>query len=204
MKMRSEIKMQANRNFRAQYGISVAAYLVFVLLVGAVSGATFGVGALFVMPPLIVGYCSLTLRVYRYQRADIGDMFSEGFNDYWRNVGGILWMELFITLWTLLLIIPGIVKSIAYSMTPYILADTRQVRPTEALKLSMRMTYGYKGEIFVLYLSFIGWWLLSAFTFGLLPILYVGPYFQTSLAGMYEELKQNALQRGTIAPHELA
>lgn len=204
MKLRSEIKMQANANFRAQYGISVAAYLVFMLLIGAVSGVTFGVGAIFVMPPLIVGYYSLTLRVYRYQRADIGDMFSEGFNDYWRNVGGILWMELFTFLWTLLFFIPGIIKGIAYSMTPYILADTRQVGPTEALKLSMRMTYGYKGQIFVLYLSFIGWWLLSIFTFGLLPILYVGPYFQTSLAGMYEELKQNALQRGTIAPHELA
>jgi uncharacterized membrane protein len=68
----------------------------------------------------------------------------------------------------------------------------------------MRMTAGHKGKIFVMGLSFIGWLLLSALTGGILYIFYVGPYMNTSFAGMYEELKNNALRTGVVRPEELA
>jgi uncharacterized membrane protein len=163
----------------------------------------FFAATLLLMPPIIVGFAQMFLRVYRGGRGDIGEAFGAGFRDYGRNLGGILWMDLFIFLWTLLFIVPGIIKAIAYSMTPYILADSKKVRPTEALKLSMRMTYGYKGRIFVMYLSFIGWLILSALTFQILFVLYVGPYMQASLAGQYDELKKNAIEKGTITAAEL-
>ena len=131
-------------------------------------------------------------------------MFGVGFRDYGRNLGGILWMELFTFLWSLLFIIPGIIKALAYFMTPYILAESKNVPATEALKLSMRMTNGYKGEIFVMGLSFIGWGILTALTGGLLALFYTGPYFGTSFAGLYEELKRNALEKGIITAEELA
>jgi|AGTN01.3.fsa_nt_gi Predicted integral membrane protein len=204
MKPRADIKAQARATFSAQYGISLGAFVVYGLLVGALSGATFGLAALLLMPPLTVGYSWFCLCIYRGYRGDIGAMLSTGFNNYGRSLGGILWMELFVILWSLLLFIPGIIKALAYSMTPYILADTQNVSATDALKISMRMTNGHKGKVFVMGLSFIGWLLLSALTAGLLTLFYVGPYMQTSFAGLYEELKNNALRTGAIRPEELA
>lgn len=203
MKLRAQIKEQAKSNFTSQYWLSVGAYVLFMLIMTAVSGATFGLATFFITPPLIVGYYSFCLKTYRNQFADIGEMFTDGFSDYWRNVGGVLWMYLFTFLWTLLFIIPGIIKALSYFMTPYILADSRNVSPTQALKLSMRMTRGYKGKIFVMFLSFIGWAILSALTFGILAIFYTGPYMYTSFAGLYDELKQNALSNGVVTEQEL-
>ena len=233
MKSRLEIKSQAKTNFKAQFGTGVLASLILAAIsfvLGALpalfygwrdmsfgygnngfsyryfdtsSSFPFSIIGLLIMPPIVVGYAFIFLRMYRGERADIGEAFGAGFRDYGRNLGGILWMELFIFLWTLLFIIPGIVKSLAYFMTPYILADSKKVSPTQALKLSMKMTRGYKGEIFVMYLSFIGWMLLSMLTMGILFILYVGPYMQASFAGMYSELKNNALAKGIVTPEEL-
>ena len=74
---------------------------------------------------------------------------------------------------------------------------------TEAVKISMRMTQGHKGDIFVMSLSFLGWFLLNGFTFGILGIFYLHPYFFTSMAGQYEDLKELALQNGVISLDEL-
>ena len=202
MKLRSEIKQQAKKNFATQYWISVGAFVLYAMIVSFASEMI--VGTIFLVPPMIVGYYSFTLKVYRGEQGDIGDMFSVGFSNYWRNVGGILWMQLFTFLWTLLFIVPGIIKALAYFMTPYILADTKEVRPTQALKLSMRMTKGHKGKIFVMYLSFIGWAILTVLTCGILAIFWTGPYMETSFAGMYSELKQNALDNGVVTAEELA
>ena len=88
-------------------------------------------------------------------------------------------------------------------MTPYILADCPNVPAKEALKISMRMTKGYKGKIFVCLLSFYGWMMLSALTFGILYVVFVGPYMQTTFAGFYEEMKDDALRSGAISIDEL-
>jgi uncharacterized membrane protein len=201
---RMEIKQRAKATFLNAYGISIGAYVLFALISAAVSGVTAGLGALLIVPPLMVGYSSFVLRIYKGENGDIGDMFSTGFSDYGRNLGGMLWMELFIFLWSLLFVIPGIIKALAYSMTPFILADCPNVRATDAIKLSMRMTSGHKGGIFVMCLSFIGWWILSGLTFGILQILFVGPYTSTSFAGLYVDLKARALNTGIIRPEELA
>ena len=203
MKLRADIKRQAKDRFMRQYGVFVGACVLYVLFSSIAGTITMGLGFFFFMPPLIVGYAYFSLRVYHGEKVDIADMFS-GFSDYWRNVGGILFMYVFIFLWSLLFIIPGIIKSLAYFMAPYILAESKSVPSDQAIKLSMRMTQGYKGEIFVMALSFIGWGILTAMTFGLLGILYTGPYISTSFAGLYDELKQNALQKGIVTAAELA
>lgn len=202
MKLRPEIKGQARENFRNQYGISVGAGLLYMILIGA-AGST-GIGTLLLVPPLTVAFSAFSLGIYRGQQGDLGGSLSLGFNDYGRNLGGILWMWLFTWLWSLLFIIPGIIKALAYFMTPYILADSKNVSATDALKLSMRMTKGYKGEIFVMGLSFIGWAILTGLTCGILGILYTGPYMSTSFAGLYHELKANAIARGVVTTEELA
>lgn len=202
MKLRPDIKRQAKANFSAQYGISLGAYLLYMVIIWAISWT--GIGTLLLTPPLLVGYSFFTLRVYRGEKGDIAEMFNVGFRDYGRSLGGILWMELFTFLWTLLFIIPGIIKMLSYFMTPFILADCPNVRPTQALKLSMRMTKGHKGKVFVMALSFIGWAILSSLTFGILMIFFVGPYMNTSFAGLYSELKQEALEKGVVTAAELA
>ena len=132
------------------------------------------------------------------------ESFFHGMTDrFGTKVGGMLWMELKVFLWSLLLLIPGIVKAFAYSLTPYLLARYPGIRAMQASELSDRITRGYKMEIFVMGLSFIGWILLTPFTFGLLIVFYVGPYMSTAMAGLCDELIQNALQEGRITQEML-
>lgn len=223
MKLRAEIKNLAKQNFKKQYWVSVGAFVLFTLCLCAISWFTstdtwsgmgpgnglfmglWFIGAISVLLvlPLTVAYASFTMRIYKDETGDIGGMFKAGFTNYWHNVGGMLFMELFTFLWTLLFIVPGIIKAIAYSMTPYILTDLPSVTTTNALKISMKMTKGYKGKIFVMFLSFIGWSILSALTGGILAVFYTGPYMSTSFAGLYVELKKNALEKGFVTAQEL-
>jgi uncharacterized membrane protein len=232
MRPRWEIKDRAKFQFRQRYGLCIGATLLFTILVAAQGFSfqfsyhqNFSLGSdywqiiypilitvavlgtllsIFVSGPVTVGYAKFASCIFVGVYTGVDDMFRTGFRqNYWRSVGGMLWMNLFIFLWSLLLIIPGIIKTYAYFATPYLLAEFPNVSATDALKISMRMTDGYKGDIFVMSLSFIGWNILSAFTFGLLGILYVNPYYYTSMAGMYQELKMIALGRGTVRYEEL-
>ena len=103
----------------------------------------------------------------------------------------------------LLFFVPGIIKSLSYAMTPYLLDDCKNLPAKDALKVSMRMMKGHKWELFVFHLSFIGWHLLSVLTLGILTIFLVSPYQNTALAGYYEERKKSALEEGIITEAEL-
>lgn len=132
--------------------------------------------------------------------AAVSDTFDNGFL---RKMGGMLWMELQIFLWSLLFIVPGIIKNYSFALTPYILADCPNVPAMEASRLSERMMRGHRLDYFVMELSFLGWLLLSAFTFGILHVVYVGPYMELTKAGVYNELKQLALDTGVVSQAEL-
>ena len=96
---------------------------------------------------------------------------------------------LFLVLWTLLFIVPGIVKAYAYRLTPYLLSEHPELTGTQAITLSRQMMKGHKWRAFVLDLSFIGWILLSVLTLGILTIFYVGPYMNATDAELYEAVK---------------
>lgn len=106
--------------------------------------------------------------------------------------------DLFTTLWSLLLVVPGIVKHYEYLMVPYIIAENPAMDYKEAFQISKQMMDGEKMEAFIMDLSFLGWYLLSAVTCGLLAIFYVNPYAQASFAEMYTFNKQKAYQDGYI------
>jgi len=137
--------------------------------------------------------------------------FSEPFTafkvNFARKLGGACWEALWLYLWSLVgffsFFIPTIIKALAYSQTQFILASNPNVTATNALKLSIRMTKGYKGQIFVMYLSFIGWQILNGLTLGILGIFFVNPYMYTSLAGLFVELRNTAVANGVIHPTEL-
>ena len=106
--------------------------------------------------------------------------------------------DLFTALWSLLLVVPGIVKHYEYLMVPYIIAENPAMDYKEAFQISKQMMDGEKMEAFIMDLSFLGWYLLSAVTCGLLAIFYVNLYVQASFAEMYTFNKQKAYQEGYI------
>jgi len=189
---RVAIKHAAKEAFKQQWGMSIGA----PLLVGLISGFIniFGI-------PFWVNTYGMFHKIYKRQTTDIGEIFSG--QNYGRKLGGMLLMGLFVWLWALLIWIPGIIKLFSYSMTGYILAEFPNVTASNAIKLSMRMTKGYKGRLFVTVLSFIGWLILGALTLNILTIVFVIPYMHTTFAGFYEELKKKALETGAISASEL-
>lgn len=110
--------------------------------------------------------------------------------------------SIFTLLWTLLLIIPGIIKSFAYSMVPYILADNPTLDYKRAIELSVKMTDGHKWNMFVLDLSFLGWYILGLLAF-FIGTLFVHPYYNATYAELYLILRQSAIDEGITTNEEL-
>ena len=119
------------------------------------------------------------------------------FSNYFHKVLGMLQMYILTVLWTLLLVIPGIIKAFAYAMTPYILEENPELSTTEAIHRSRMMMKGHKFDLFWLYLSFIGWGILSVFTL-FIGLLWLYPYMQTAVASFYEEVKEQYAVNGGL------
>lgn len=122
---------------------------------------------------------------------------------YWGNVCTMFFRNLYTFLWTLCLIIPGIVKSFEYKMIAYILAENPQISRKRAFELSRQMMDGQKWDAFVLDLSFIGWNILSIITFGIVGVLYVNPYMNATWAEFYKMTREMALETGIATREEL-
>lgn len=140
--------------------------------------------------PLLWGYTVFFLNIIREKKIDWESIFDGYKNGEWKRIGGTyLLYYIYVILWTLLLIIPGIIKALSYSMTPFILQDDPTISGNAAIEKSMRMMDGHKMDLFWLFLSFIGWIILSIMTFGIGFIL-LEPYINTSVAHFYEDLKE--------------
>ena len=141
------------------------------------------------LAPLMVGYANaFRLLVAKGDNDMVPNAFHISFNHYWNKVWTMLWMYILISLWSLLLIIPGIIKGFSYAMTPYILEDNPELSATEAIHRSRMMMKGHKFDLFWLYLSFIGWAFLCLLTLGI-GYIWLYPYIQASEAAFYEEVK---------------
>jgi len=110
---------------------------------------------------------------------------------------------LFQFLWSLLFIIPGIIKSYEYRMIPYILSENPEISRERAFEISKKMMKGNKWNTFVLDLSFLGWQILSGITIGILGIFYVNPYVESTNAELYGYLREDALKNGYVSSSEL-
>ena len=106
--------------------------------------------------------------------------------------------DLFTALWTLLLIIPGIIKHYEYLMVPYILAENPDMSQRQAFAISKRMMRGQKMDVFILDMSFLGWKILEGLTLGIAGIFYVEPYYQATMAELYTANRTSAYQSGYI------
>lgn len=174
--------------------VAVLTFLIVFLIVFIVIMAVALLLDAFLFCPLEVG-CRRYFLMNLNNQAEVKEM-AYGFDHNYKNIVKTMFLrDIFTILWSLLFIIPGIVKSYEYRMIPYLLAENPQMTKNEAFAISKQMMTGQKWKAFVLDLSFLGWEILSIFTFGLLDIFYVGPYRNMTWAALYEALKnQNRSQ----------
>ena len=158
---------------------------VIGLLVSIIAVIAILLNILLINPILVAGY-----QFFKENALERTASLKFDFNNKYSNVVlGMFLRSLFIALWSLLFIIPGIIKSYSYRMVPFILTDNPDISATDAITLSRKMMKGNKWRAFVLDLSFIGWYILSGFTFGILSIFYVRPYVYATEAELYHAIK---------------
>lgn len=176
--------------------VDVTAMIVVVIVAIVIFLICFAIAFLigaFILNPIVVG-CSRFFVNNLNKEAEVKEVLS-GFDKNYRNGVKIMFFrDLYTILWSLLLIIPGIIKGYEYRMIPYLLAENPDMSMDTAFSLSKQMMQGNKWKAFVLDLSFILWHLLSVFTCGILEIFYVAPYVNMTDAALYEVLKQNYQQ----------
>lgn len=193
------IKSLAKERIRGKILTFAMALLAFALLTagcgkvfgsrGFLSGGASTLVSLFILNVALYGITFMSLKTARGGEIEFSDLLV-GCSNYWRVVLLYFFTSLFVTLWSLLLIIPGIIAGISYSFAPYILMDNPEMEPLDAIKLSKKMTDGYKAELFTVWLSFIGWFFVGMITFGI-AMFWVYPYISTTYALYYDALKQN-------------
>ena len=125
------------------------------------------------------------------------DSFLQGLNLWHKGISVIVWNSLWTFFWALLFFIPGIIKSIAYSQMSFIVAENPTITAKKAMKMSIAMTKGYKGDLFLLALSFFGWIVLSLITGGIV-FLWIKPYIKMTFVNVYQYLKKQALENNTL------
>lgn len=150
--------------------------------------------------PLSVGTCRFFIKA----TANTPNVY-ELFFPYKNNLSNVIIINIFVAiytfLWSLLFIIPGIIKSFQYSMIPYILAENPAMNRHRAFEVTKALTDGNKGRIFLFALSFIGWIFLSAITFSI-GFLFLEPYMSAAYTQLYFDLKAEAIAKGTVSPEE--
>ena len=193
----SEFLFPGNSADAAVFGV-VGLILLMVVLVGLVLGSLYSI---FVSNPLIVGHNRFYLDS-RFAPTDIGRIFSGFTGGNYGNVVKTMFLhDLYIFGWSLLFLIPGIIKGYEYAMVPYILAENPDISSERAFQLSKEMMNGRKWDLFVLDLSFFGWSLLASIV--VIGHIFLNPYINATHAEVYLWLRYDALHNGYAQPSEL-
>ena len=167
-------------------------------------GINMQVAMIAVIIVLVVVVIALALSVFVFNVLEVGcrgffsrsmtedpelGLIADGFTqNYWNCVKTQFLKSLFIGLWSLLFVIPGVIKAYEYRMVPYLLAEHPEMSSGEIFARSKEMMQGNKWDTFVLDISFVGWVLLSGITLGILYIFWVGPYIAATDAALYHRI----------------
>ena len=194
-----DYKNRALANLEGKWGTAAIAALIFfaiyqgiTLIVtapmgdGVMSYSTQGIWELVTLP-LQWGFTVYFLNLIRNEDISYGRLF-DGYKDFLRIFLAGFLVSLAVVIGFILLIVPGIYLALMFAQTEFILKDDKEISATDAMKKSMKMMEGHKGELFLLILSFIGWFILACITLGI-GFLFLGPYFSTTMAHYYEDLK---------------
>lgn len=184
-----DLMRMARESLRTHWGLGVGVMVLywviavgvsFIPIVGTVAG-------LLLTGPLMVGLCLVFLMLARQSAAEVSQLF-QGFQRFGTALGAYLLMMLFVILWSLLLIIPGIIAAYSYAMTYFVIADDPTVGPLQAITRSKEMMRGKKWKLFCLSWRFFGWALLCILTLGI-GFLWLAPYMQTTMAHFYDDVR---------------
>lgn len=191
----SLLRAQAREVLAGKWAISAVVSFVVLVLFGGISLVFpsslvwFGSLAGFLLLPLAFGAMFIFLDLLREgTQPSVSALFTP-FQQYGRYLGAGLLVYIYIILWTLLLIIPGIIKGYSYSMTFFILKDNPEMSVGDAISKSQRMMAGHKMEFFLLQLSFFGWLILASVT--VVGLFWLMPYMYTAEAAFYVKLKDS-------------
>ncbi len=146
-----------------------------------------------ILIPLNIGVAQNVLAWTRGENVNKWKVLFGGFSSaktYFKQVGTTVLCYILCALWAILLIVPGIIKAIGYSFYPFIMRDEPDLSVWQTLKKSDEMLKGYKGKLVLMYLSFIGWFIVGAFTFGILYV-WLTPYVMTSKTMFYDEVRRS-------------
>ena len=201
MTVNRDLMTKARQQLKGMWGLSVGVTIIFfgISCVLNLIPKVGGIIDFIITGPFMIGITMFYLTVSRKQIAPrVGQIF-EGFNYFGTGFVAFLLMTIFILLWSLLLIIPGIVAGLSYAMTFFILAENPHTPGLEAIRKSKTMMKGYRWKLFCLHLRFIGWVILGILSLGI-GFLWIKPYFLTSLANFYIDIKGSAAQPATITP----
>jgi len=183
----------AREALRGRWGLAIATFVVYMLITG-ILGAIHSIGpvlSLLITGPLMLGWAKFSLSIARHEEASINQLFM-GFQNFMKPFVTYLLMVLFIILWSLLLIIPGIIAAISYSQV-FFIVNEEDIDGMDALRKSKQMMYGFKEKFFFMLLRFFLWSLLCLLTAGI-GFLWLIPWIQVTLANFYEDIKNQSVQ----------
>jgi len=183
-----EIMADARRSLKGKWGLAIGTCVIYWLIFIAVNAipvaGTFI--SILISGAMSVGLCLFALAIARRKEAHLALIF-EGFKKFSVSLGAYLLSNIFIFLWALLFLIPGIIASLRYAMIFFIIAEDDRIGPLEAITKSKEMMLGHKWKLFCLYWRFFGWALLCLLTLGI-GFLWFVPYVVISFARFYEEI----------------
>jgi uncharacterized membrane protein len=187
----------ARESLKGKWGLAILTFLIYTLLTSTTGSArsygsmlTFSSAlTLIIGGPLELGAAIFSLSISRGKESRLEQIFL-GFNNFSTALITYLLLILYVLLWTLLLVIPGIIAALGYSMTFFILSDDPLIKPQEALKKSKSMMDGYKMKLFYLCLRFFLLGLLCILTLGI-GFLWLIPFINVTMAKFYDDIKGN-------------
>ena len=200
---RAELKSMAKEQIRGNIGILFVVTLVIAAVSGIASALLSLIPVVGSLLAIVIATPAFSLSIYRVYLAlakgvkpQAKDAFS-GFDDFWAAFKVTFLVGLYTFLWSLLFVIPGIVKGISYSMAMYVLAENKGMSATECINASKEMTNGHKMDLFVLSLSFIGWMILGSITLGI-AYIWITPYMQATFTNAYNSLKPAVVETAEV------
>lgn len=193
---------QARERLTDKWLLMALTVLVYVLVAAGTTSllGPLGVVAMFfIAGPLSFGLISMCLAISRGNQAKITELFQwfKTSNTFWRAFWLNLLLSTYIFLWTLLLIVPGIMAVYSYSLSVYILNDNPGITANEAIFRSKKIMYGHRWRLFCLQLRFIGWTFLCYLTAGI-GFFWLAPYVQVAVARFYDDLMANEIDPQVI------
>jgi len=194
-----DIMAKARESLKGHWGIAIGAILLNALiLIGVQIVPIAGVIiSLLIAGAMSLGLNTIMLALARREETAIGHLF-DGFSRFGTTLAAYLLQVIFVTLWMLLLIVPGIIAAYSYSMTFYILAEDKSISALDAIRKSKEIMKGNKWKLLCLSFRFFGWMLLAILTLGI-GFIWLIPYMSVSFATFYDDIKNAQFQEVSLA-----